>query len=79
MVEIPRVENTKSFEAELEEGHVNAVDSDDAERHTHKAATRELKELWPKVANECLKQTGDEGRAIRETNAVVRQQAKDRY
>ena len=25
---------------------------DDAERHTHKATTPELKELWAKVANE---------------------------
>ena len=28
--------------------------SDDAERHTHKATTWALKELWAKVANECL-------------------------
>jgi hypothetical protein len=27
---------------------------DDAERHTHEATTRALKELWAKVANECL-------------------------
>lgn len=46
-----------------------------AERHTHKATTREVKELWAKVANECLERTGDEGRAIREANAVVRRQA----
>ena len=26
----------------------------DAERHTHKATTWALKELWAKVANECL-------------------------
>ncbi len=44
---------------------------EDAERHTHKAATRALKELWAKVANECLERTGDEGRAIREANAVI--------
>ena len=44
---------------------------DDAERHTHKATTRALKELWAKVANECLDRTGDEARAIREANAVV--------
>ena len=44
---------------------------DDAERHTHKATTRALKELWAKVANECLSRTGDEARAIREANAVV--------
>jgi hypothetical protein len=28
--------------------------SNDAERHTHKATTTELKELWAKVANESL-------------------------
>jgi hypothetical protein len=49
---------------------------DDAERHTHKATTRELTELWAKVANDCLERTGDEGRAIREANAVVRRQTK---
>ncbi len=49
--------------------------SDDAERHTHKATTTELKELWAKVANESLERTGDEGRAIREANAVVARQA----
>ena len=47
--------------------------SNDAERHTHKATTSELKELWAKVANEIA---GDEGRAIREANAVVARQAK---
>jgi hypothetical protein len=49
--------------------------SDDAERHTHKATTQALKELWAKVANECLERTGDEGRAIREANAVIARQA----
>jgi hypothetical protein len=29
-----------------------------------------------KVANECLERTGDEGRAIREANAVVARQAQ---
>ena len=48
----------------------------DAERHTRKAATRTLRELWAKVANECLERTGDEGRAIREANAVVARQAE---
>jgi hypothetical protein len=32
--------------------------ADDAERHTHTATTWELKGLWAKVANECLKRTG---------------------
>ena len=50
----------------------------DAERHTHKAASLELKELWAKVANECLERTGDEGRAIREANAVVARQVEAR-
>jgi hypothetical protein len=47
----------------------------DAERHTHKATTPTLKELWAKVANESLERTGNEGRAIREANAVVARQA----
>ena len=51
----------------------------DAERHTHKAITRELKELWAQVANECLERTGDEGRAIREANAVVARQVDASY
>lgn len=46
----------------------------DAERHTRKAATAALQELWAKVANECLERTGDEGRAIREANAVIARQ-----
>ena len=45
--------------------------SNDAETHTHKATTPTLKALWAKVANERLENTGDEGRAIREANAVV--------
>jgi hypothetical protein len=50
--------------------------SNDAERHTHTATTSELKELWARVANESLERTGDEGRAVREANAVVARQAK---
>jgi hypothetical protein len=49
----------------------------DAEKHTHKATTRALKELWAKIANERLERTGDEGRAIREANAVIARQAED--
>ena len=47
----------------------------EAERHTHKAATSELQNLWAKVANEALQRTGDEARAIREANAVIARQA----
>jgi hypothetical protein len=50
----------------------------DAEKHTHKATTWALKELWMKVANECLERTGDEGRAIREANAVIARQPTSR-
>jgi hypothetical protein len=50
--------------------------ADEAERHTHKAATQELKDLWAKVANERLESTGDEARAIREANAVVARHAE---
>ena len=49
--------------------------ADDAETHTHKATTPELRELWAKVANESLERDGDEGRAIREANAVIARQA----
>ena len=50
--------------------------SNDAERHSRKATTWALKELWAKVANECLERTADEGRAIREADAVVARQAE---
>jgi hypothetical protein len=52
--------------------------SNDAERHTHKATTKDLKELWARVANEALERTGDEGRAIREANAVIARQPEAR-
>ena len=48
----------------------------DAERHTHKATTPALRELWAKVANESLERTGNEGRAIREANAVIARRAE---
>jgi hypothetical protein len=35
----------------------------------------QLKELWAKVANESLERSGDEGRAIREANAVIARQS----
>lgn len=46
------------------------VDDADSLRH-NKMAHGELGELWRKVANETLERTGDEGRAIREANAVI--------
>ena len=46
------------------------LDDADSLRH-HKLAQGRLGELWRKVANETLERTGDEGRAIREANAVI--------
>ena len=51
---------------------------DDTERHTHKATTWSLKELWAKVANDAWK-TGDEGRAIREASAVIARQGGSQH
>ncbi len=42
-----------------------------AASHTHKAKTAKQKRQWRDVANAVLKKTGDEGRAVREANAVV--------
>ena len=44
---------------------------DDATPHTKKAATEKTKRQWAEIANQVLEQTGDEGRAIREANAVI--------
>jgi len=43
---------------------------EDSLRH-NKLAQGKLGEVWRKVANETLERTGDEGRAIREANAVI--------
>jgi len=45
--------------------------SDGPKRHTHKANTPKKKRQWSDVANKVLATTGDEGRAVREANAVV--------
>ena len=46
--------------------------SSDAKRHTKKASSPKLKGLWQHVANQVLEATGNEGRAVREANAVVK-------
>jgi len=43
---------------------------EDSLRHNKRAQGR-LGEIWRQVANETLERTGDEGRAIREANAVI--------
>jgi len=44
---------------------------DDAPSHTKKATSPKAKRLWTEIANKVLAETGDEGRAIREANAVI--------
>jgi len=44
---------------------------EDAPRHTKKADTEKLRHIWAEIANKILAETGDEGRAIREANAVI--------
>lgn len=44
----------------------------DASRKTKKANSPKAKRQWAHVADKVLAKTGDEGRAIREANAVVK-------
>jgi len=49
----------------------------DATRHTKKAgSSAKAKRQWSDVANSVLKKTGDEGRAVREANAVIGRKKK---
>lgn len=50
-----------------------------AAKHDKKARSPQAKRQWAHVADAVLAKTGDEGRAIREANAVVkRRKAKAR-
>jgi hypothetical protein len=49
----------------------------DAPKHTKKANTPKKKRQFAQVANSVLAKTGDEGRAIREANAVVGRKRKN--
>lgn len=42
-----------------------------AKRHTKKASSPAAKKQWSKVANKVLKESGDEGKAVRIANAAV--------
>ncbi len=44
----------------------------DASRKTKKAKSPKAKRQWAHVADKVLAKTGDEGRAIREANSVVK-------
>lgn len=48
----------------------------DAKRKTRKANTPKKQRQWRDVANSVLSSSGDEGRAIREANAVVGRKRK---
>jgi len=50
--------------------------SRDAVRHTRSAVTAARKRQWAAVANRVLRETGNEGRAVREANAVVARRRK---
>lgn len=44
----------------------------DALRHSSRATTAKKRKMWSEVANAVLKQTGDEGRAVRAANAAIK-------
>ena len=46
-------------------------DKDDARSKTHKAKSPAAKKEWAAVANKVLKESGDEGKAVRIANAAV--------
>ncbi len=48
----------------------------DAPKKTKKAKSAKAKRQWRDVANSVLAKTGNEGRAIREANAVVKRRKK---
>jgi len=50
----------------------------DATRHTKKAKSGIAKRQWADVADAVLNKTGNEGRAIREANAVVKRRVGQR-
>ena len=49
----------------------------EAKAKTHKANTPKKQRQWRDVANGVLGKTGDEGRAIREANAVIGRRRKN--
>ncbi len=45
-------------------------------RHTKKAKSAKQKRAWSETANSVLKRTGDEGKAVRIANSVVKRMHK---
>ena len=50
----------------------------DAKRHTRKAKSPKSKRQWAHVADSVLERTGDEGRAVRAANSVVKKSGAKR-
>lgn len=48
----------------------------DAKGKTKKASSPTAKRQWARVADKVLAKTGDEGRAVREANSVVKRRKK---
>jgi uncharacterized protein YdaT len=48
----------------------------DAKEHTKEAKTKAEQKQWAEVANSVLAHSGDEGKAIRMANSVVRKRSK---
>lgn len=48
----------------------------DSQRHTHKADTPQKQAQWSAVANAVLKQSGNEGKAVRAANGVIAKKKK---
>lgn len=46
-------------------------------RHTKKAKSAGARKQWAAVANNVLSKSGDEGRAVREANAVVARRRRE--
>ena len=44
----------------------------DATRFNSGAQSTRVKSLWAQIANETLRRTGDEGRAVRAANAAIK-------
>ena len=50
----------------------------DAARHTHRAKSSKQRRQWRHVANSILERTGDEARAVRGANSVIKRGGKKR-
>lgn len=48
----------------------------DAKKHNKRIRSNRQAEVWTKVANETLKKTGDEGKAVRYANTAVMKMTK---